>query len=84
MVAISSAVAGIEPVEPAAITRPSVLRAEPRASALISASRRSAGLDAVALAQHRRPGLARDLQKLQGLLPVAVEIVRHQIVEPFP
>ena len=43
MVAINSAVAGIEPVEPAAITGPSVLRARRAASALISASRRLAG-----------------------------------------
>ena len=43
MVAISSAVAGIEPVEPAAITGASVLRASRAASALISASRRAAG-----------------------------------------
>ena len=43
MVAISSAVAGIEPVEPAAITGPSVCAASRCASALISASRRAAG-----------------------------------------
>ncbi len=43
MVAISSAVAGIEPVEPAAITGASVRRASRAASALISASRRAAG-----------------------------------------
>jgi hypothetical protein len=43
MVAISSAVAGIEPVEPAAITGPSGRLASRAASALISASRRAAG-----------------------------------------
>ena len=43
MVAMSSAVDGIEPVEPAAITGASVLRASRCASALISASRRFAG-----------------------------------------
>ena len=43
MVAISSAVDGIEPVEPATITGPSVLRASRAASALISASRRATG-----------------------------------------
>ena len=43
MVAINSAVAGIDPVEPAAITGPPVWRASRAASALISASRRSAG-----------------------------------------
>src|SRR5665213_829378 len=42
MVASSSAVAGIEPVEPAAITGPGVVRSR-ATSALISASRRSAG-----------------------------------------
>ena len=41
IVAMSSAVAGIEPVEPAAITGASVLRASRAASALINASRRS-------------------------------------------
>ena len=51
MVAINSAVAGIEPVEPAAITGPSVLRASRAVSALISASRRSAGFDATAFVQ---------------------------------
>ena len=40
MAAINSAVAGIEPVEPAAITGPSFLRASRAASALIKASRR--------------------------------------------
>ncbi len=43
MVAISSAVAGIEPVEPAAITGPSRLAASRFASAAISRSRRAAG-----------------------------------------
>ena len=43
MVAINSAVAGIEPVEPAAITGPSGRAASRAASALISASRRVAG-----------------------------------------
>ncbi len=42
MAAINSAVAGIEPVEPAAITGPSFLRASRAASALIRASRRVA------------------------------------------
>ena len=41
MVAISSAVDGIEPVEPATITGASVLRASRAASALIKRSRRS-------------------------------------------
>ena len=43
MVAINPAVAGIEPVEPATITGPSVLAASRAASASISASRRAAG-----------------------------------------
>jgi hypothetical protein len=43
MVAISSAVAGIDPVEPAAITGPSVWAASRAASALIKASRLVAG-----------------------------------------
>ena len=43
MVAISSAVAGIEPVEPAAITGPSRFAASRFASAAISRSRRAAG-----------------------------------------
>ena len=43
MVSISAAVAGIEPVEPAAITGPPVWAASRLASAAISRSRRSAG-----------------------------------------
>ena len=43
IVSISAAVAGIEPVEPAAITGPSVRAASRCASAAISRSRRSAG-----------------------------------------
>ncbi len=84
MVAISSAVAGIEPVEPAAITGPSVLRASRAASALISRSRRVGRLDAIALAQDLRPRFARDLQKSQRELPILIELVGHQLVEPIP
>ena len=62
MVASSLAVAGIEPVEPAAITGAS-LPASRLASASISRSRRSAGSMAPRSRAQRRPGLARDLQE---------------------
>ena len=57
MVASSVAVAGIEPVEPAAITGPALL-ASRAASASISWSRRSAGSMRPRLVEHRRPVLA--------------------------
>ena len=63
MVAISSAVAGIEPVEPAAITGPSVCAASRcgfRLDQRVAARRR---LDPAALGENGRPGLARDLQE---------------------
>ncbi len=54
MAAIKSAVAGIDPVEPATITGPSVLRASRAVSALISASRRAIG--SIACASRRTSG----------------------------
>ena len=83
MVASSLAVAGIEPVEPAAITGPS-MRREPLRSASINRSRRAAGSIAPRSCRMRRPVLARDLQEVERQLPVFVEIVRHQGVEPRP
>ncbi len=41
-------------------------------------------LDMIALAQDRRPSLARDLQEFQRELPIRIERVRHQLVELVP
>ena len=81
MVAISSAVAGIDPVEPAATTGASLLR-EARRLRLDQRIAPRRGLDRSAFAQHRRPRLARDLQKFQRELPVGVEKVGDEAVEP--
>ncbi len=69
MVSSSLAVAGIEPVEPAAITGAS-LPASRLASASISRSRRSAASMAPRSSTQRRPGLACDLQESQRQLPI--------------
>ena len=60
MVASSVAVAGIEAVEPAAITGPSS-GGEPRRLRLDQAVAALRRLDRAALGEDRRPGLARDL-----------------------
>ena len=84
MVAISSAVAGIEPVEPAAITGPSRCRGKPLRLGGDQAVAARRGFDPAALGEHRGPSLARDLEKPQRQLPVWVERVRHEFIEPVP
>ena len=85
MVASSFAVAGIEPVEPAAITGPSALAAfQPRGLGLDQQVAPRRRLDRAALGQDLRPCLARDLQEFERELPVFVEVVRHERIEPFP
>ena len=84
IVAISSAVAGIEPVEPATITGASVLRASRAASALISASRRAAGSIHPRSRKIAGHACARDLQEFQRQLPIRIELFGHEIVEPVP
>ncbi len=73
MVAISSAVAGIEPVEPAAITGPSLWTARRRASAAIRRSRRAAGSIVPRSARMAGHASRAILQELQRELPVLVE-----------
>ena len=84
MVAINSAVAGIDPVEPAAITGAIGLARKPRGLGLDQRVAPRGRLHEPALVQHRGPGLARDLQKFQRELPVHIEHVGHQVVEPVP
>ena len=82
MVAISAAVAGIEPVEPAAITGPSVLAASRAASAAISASRRAAGSIlpwAARIFGHSTRAIDRNRSVS---CQYSIEIFRHQRVEP--
>ena len=42
------------------------------------------GLDRAALGEDRRPGVARDLEKRERELPIRIEPVWHQRVEPAP
>ena len=84
MVAINSAVAGIEPVEPAAITGPSGRCGQPRRFGLDQRVAPGRRLDGAALGEDFRPGLAGDLQEFEGQLPVAIEIFGHQPVEAVP
>ena len=83
MVARRRAVAGIEPVEPAAIT--GALRggeaARFRRDQPVAALRR---LDRAAFGEDRRPVSPRDLQKLQRDLPILIEMIRHHGVEALP
>ena len=83
MVAINSAVAGIEPVEPAAITGPLVF-ASRAVSALMSASRRAAGSIAPRSARIFGQALTRDLEEIERELPVPIEVVGNEVVEPIP
>ena len=81
----SSAVAGMEPVEPAAITGPRGRR--PRKSRRLAADQRAAmrgRIGPVALAERLRPARADDLQEIQRHLPPAGETARHQLGKPVP
>ena len=82
-VAISAAVEGIEPVEPAMITGASLL-AKRSASAAMSRSRAQGRLDGAAFGQNGRPSLARELEEFQRQLPIGVELVGYEIVEMVP
>ena len=84
MVASSSAVAGIEPVEPAAITGPSRLSASRLASAAISWSRRAAG--SILPRSARIAGqVSRAIFRNRSVsCQYSSCSVRHQLVEPIP
>ena len=76
----SSAVAGIEPVEPAAITGPMAgARASRAASRRISALRCAAGLERSRSRKRLRPMRRDDLQEVQRDLPPAREIARTRV-----
>ena len=81
--ASSFAVAGIEPVEPAAITG-SLLPARRFISASIRRSRRAAASIAPLFLETLWPIVARDLEEIERELPIFVELVRYQGVEPLP
>ena len=85
MVSISAAVAGIEPVEPAAITGPPVWAASRLRFGGDQQVAPLGRLDLAALGEDRRPRLAHDLvQEAQRELPVFVVLAGHQRVELVP
>ena len=84
MVARSRAVAGIEPVEPAAITGALGCRGEAarlRRDQAVAPLRR---LDGAALGEDRRPVSRATCRNSQRDLPILVEMVGHQPVEALP
>ena len=85
MAASSAAVAGTEPVEPAAMTGPGAPRSASRAR--LGADQQVAPrprIEQAFLGEIVRPGARRDLQELQRDLPVAGEIGGHARPQPRP
>ena len=81
MVASSFAVAGIEPVEPAAITG-CVAAGEALHLGVDQQVAPFGGVDRADFLETLRPIAARDLEEVECELPIRVELVRHQAVEP--
>ena len=85
MVSINAAVAGIEPVEPAAITGPAGVGGQPFGFGGDQTVAPLGRLDLAALGEDQRPRLAHDpVQEAQRELPVFVMLAGHQRVELVP
>ena len=77
------AVAGIEPVDPAAITG-SLLLARRSHFGVDELVASFGGIDRADFLQALRPIVACDLQEFEGLLPILIELVGHQPIELLP